>query len=102
MARAGVVPAPALGPARLEWEHHAETDVWQVKTITQRGYSRRALTYEDHAFFATIRPAPDGFMFSPDDRGYVVTRSGFDEWRVFPTIGAAKVYVESLFALEHS
>ena len=40
-------------------------------------------------------------LFTYDGTGWVVTRNNFDEIREFTEFSTAKLYIESLFALEH-
>ena len=92
--------APAMGPPRLEWQRNPHNGVWSALRKVERGYSRSALTYEETSLFAIVRPALAGDALFTEANGYVVTRTTFDDLRSFPTIEEAKLYVESLFALE--
>jgi len=94
------MPAPAKGPPRLEWRKSG--DMWQAFHVVERGYSKKSLTYTDRVLFALVRPQLNGNALFSDLHGYVVSRTAFADLRAFPTLDEAKLYVESLFALEAS
>lgn len=87
--------------ANISWEL-----VWTIPTpgvhlaeerAVARGNQLHRVVQSRH--FATVRNAygADGYYIGD---GYVVSRGSFDEIRQFDTIEEAKLYVESLYALE--
>ncbi len=93
-------PAPAMGRGRLEWMPLSQTGAWQAVSAVPRGYLTTSMTYEDRTTFALVRPALAGDALFAETFGYVVTRHTFDDIRSFSTLDEAKLYVESIYALE--
>lgn len=93
-------PAPATGRGWLEWMHLPLTGAWQAIAVVPRGYLMTSKTYEDRTAFALVRPALAGDALFAETFGYVVTRHTFDDIRSFSTLDEAKLYVESIYALE--
>jgi len=52
--------------------------------------------------FAFVRPAYNISGLLDSDKGWVVTRNTFDDVQNFDDLATARVFVESLFALEYS
>lgn len=50
--------------------------------------------------FAVVRASFGADGLHSEQDGYVVSRNSFDELRHFPTLGEAKLYVESIYELE--
>jgi len=50
--------------------------------------------------FAVVRASFGADGLHSGQNGYVVSRHAFDELRHFPTLGEAKLYVESIYELE--
>jgi hypothetical protein len=88
---------PYQEKAELVWEDHAPV-AFQAYTQKRVNY-RSANKYTIRNLFASIILVGEDNAFL-ESAGYVVTRTCFDEIRVFDTLRVAKIYVESLFALE--
>jgi hypothetical protein len=91
---------PVTGKARLEWSYDGTTGV-QVASVMQQAKYRKGLAYEVATVFAHLRPAYNSAAVFHEHAGWVVTRNSFDEIREFDNFDMAKLYVESLFALEY-
>jgi hypothetical protein len=52
--------------------------------------------------FAYVRPVNNVLGLLDTDHGWVVTRNTFDDVQVFDNLVTARVFVESLFALEYN
>ena len=92
---------PYTGKPRLEWSYEGTTGV-QVASVMQTAKYRKGQAYDVATVFAHIRPAYNGLgLFNSTHSGWVVTRNNFDEIREFAEFDMAKLYVQSLFALEH-
>lgn len=92
---------PVTGKARLNWEYDGRTGV-QVASVVQQAKYRKGMAYDVATIFAHLRPAYNGQgVFTTTHSGWVVTRNNFDEIREFDNFDMAKLYIESLFALEY-
>lgn len=82
----------------LEW---VETDhgVMVARKVLVNDRTSRRMT-KLHTTFATVRPQFNADGLYANGVGYVVTRGTFEDLRSFDSASDAKVYVESLFALE--
>lgn len=65
----------------------------------QAQYHRQGRAYTVRRFFAQVIYRDQESLFGTPP-GWVVSQQSFDELRSFPTLADAKLYVESLFALE--
>ena len=85
----------------LAWEVGAVSRTVHSAYTVQIAKYARGNPYEVKTPFATIRPIMmPTCILGKGDTGWVVTRNSFDDIATFPTLSEAKVYVESLFALE--
>lgn len=91
------VKHPYTGKVNLQWERLGVT--WSALTERSAQYRRGSL-YTVRETFAFIRPAYNYAGMLDENGGWVVTRNSFDEIRSFETFEEAKIYVESIFALE--
>lgn len=91
---------PTSGKASLNWDYDGTTGV-QVASVVQQAKYRKGLPYEIATVFAHLRPAYNSAGIFHEHAGWVVTRNNFDEIREFDDFGMAKLYIESLFALEY-
>ena len=90
---------PYTGKPRLDW---SIMNGVHVASVMQQAKYRKGRPYDVATVFAHIRPAYNGIGMLDTSGGWVVTRNDFDEIRAFSTVDDAKVYVQSLFALEHN
>jgi hypothetical protein len=90
---------PYTGKARLDWQRDGNGVV--VASVLKTAKYRKGHAYDVATVFAHIRPAYNALGLLDEHGGWVVTRNSFDEIREFPDIDMAKLYVTSLFALEH-
>lgn len=81
-------------------EEYKSLGVWLFHVERSAKYRRAGNEYKVHELFATVRPAYNASGFFAHCAGVVVTRNDFDEIREFPDYRTAKLYIESLFALE--
>lgn len=92
---------PVTGKPRLEWNYDGRTGV-QVASVVQTAKYRKGHAYEVATVFAHLRPAYNGLgVFTSTHSGWVVTRNNFEEIREFDDFDIAKLYIDSLFALEY-
>ncbi len=97
MATQPILTHPYTGPAVLEWE---ETQPGMLRAIVSRPASyKRGSKFDVRKAFAFIRRSLDGNALLEGD-GWVVSRGGFDDLTMHPTLAAAKLHVQALFALE--
>lgn len=89
---------PYTGKARLGWDMQNGI---HVASVLQTAKYRKGHAYDVATVFAHVRPAYNALGLLDESGGWVVTRNSFDEIREFPDIDMAKLYVTSLFALEH-
>lgn len=93
------VKHPIQGRPTLTWSN--DGPVHTAYTESQAKY-RRGNAYAVRETFAILRPQYNALgLFTESDFGWVVTRNNFDEIREFYDFRTAKLYIESLFALEH-
>ena len=92
---------PLIGQPNLVWDT-THTGV-HVAYVIQDARYKTGRTYQTRETFAQARPTYNGAGLLHDlDGAYVVTRGAFDELRSFDSLAQAKVYVESLYALERT
>lgn len=91
------VKHPYTGQPALVFERNGM--VWNAHVERHASYAR-GRPYVVREPFATIRPAYNDAVMLDETCGWVVTRNSFDEIRSFTTVEEAKLYVQSLFALE--
>lgn len=90
---------PIQGRPTLAWDRVGA--VFTALTESQAKY-RRGNAYTVRETFAILRPQYNALgLFTDSPNGWVVTRNNFDEIREFDDFDTAKLYIESLFALEH-
>jgi hypothetical protein len=95
------VKHPVSGKPQLVWE--PTTHVVRTAYVEQQAKYSRGTSYAVRETFALVRPNYRGdFTYAQMGTGWVVTRNNFDEIREFETFDMAKLYVESLFALEYN
>lgn len=90
---------PVQGRHTLEWGRTGA-----VHTAFTEAYAKykRGSSYVVRETFAILRPQYNGLgLFTDESAGWVVTRNNFDEIREFDDFTTAKLYIESLFALEY-
>ena len=93
------VTHPVQGRPTLSWDRSGS--VYTAYTQAVAKY-KRGSTYVVRESFAILRPQYNGLgLFTYNGTGWVVTRNNFDEIREFDDFTTAKLYIESLFALEH-
>jgi hypothetical protein len=93
------VKHPIRGRPTLAWDRVGA--VFTAYTEAQAKYTR-GNAYVVRETFAVVRPLYDALgLFTDGAKGWVVTRNNFDEIREFDDYNMAKLYVESLFTLEH-
>lgn len=93
------VKHPIRGRPTLAWDRVGA--VFTAYTEVQAKYTR-GNAYVVRETFAVVRPLYDALgLFTDGAKGWVVTRNNFDEIREFDDYNMAKLYVESLFTLEH-
>lgn len=93
------VKHPIRGRPTLAWDRVGA--VFTAYTEAQAKYTR-GNAYVVRETFAVVRPLYDALgLFTDGVKGWVVTRNNFDEIREFGDYDMAKLYVESLFTLEH-
>jgi hypothetical protein len=85
-------------PQIVEVYHHG--GLWHFYVERSAKYRRAGNEYKVRELFATVRPAYNSSALYEPSHGVVVTRNDFDEIREFPDFDTAKLYIESLFALE--
>ena len=93
------VKHPIQGRPTLAWDR-----VGAVFTafIENQAKYRRGNAYTVRETFAILRPQYNALgLITDSPAGWVVTRNNFDEIREFNDFDTAKLYVESLFTLEH-
>lgn len=69
-------------------EEHVVTDGSQMRRVVRSRY------------FATVRSASGADGLVHEEMGFYVTQGAFSDLRDFPTLDAAKMYVESIYELE--
>jgi len=84
----------------LRWQN-TPVGAWTAYVEKHRDYKSYKKSIVKHVF-AYIRPAYNTSGLLDSDRGWVVTRNTFDDVKSFDDLDVARVYVESLFALEYS
>lgn len=91
---------PYTGKPRLSWGVN-ENGVHTAYVERDAKY-KTARQYTTREMLAMVRPTFNGAGVLHDLEGrYVVLRGAFDEIRSFDDLSTAKVYIESLFALEY-
>jgi hypothetical protein len=91
---------PVSGKPQLVWEETSH--VVRTAYVEQQAKYKRGKGYQIRETFALVRPNYRGdYTYAMMGNGWVVTRNDFDEIREFDTFDMAKLYVTSLFALEH-
>ena len=89
---------PYVGGYRVTWRNHGRV----VECIVERDAKyKRGNLYSVLTPFATVRPVYGPACLYDDSKGWVVTRNAFEDVASFPTLDEAKVFVESLIALEN-
>ena len=83
-------------------EEYMSLGIWRFSVERIAKYRRAGNEYKVREAFAMIRPAYNSSGLYDSSSGVVVTRNDFEEIREFPDFGTAKLYVESLFALEYA
>lgn len=88
---------------KIEWElrwDNSKPDVHTAEEVASEnsGVMHRVVRKR---FFAMVRSTYNSAGYF-DGRGYVVARTAFDDVRCFGTLEEAKLYVESLYALEQT
>lgn len=92
---------PVSGKPQLVWEN--TNHVVRTAYVEQQAKYRRGTGYTVRETFALVRPNYKGdYTYAMMGNGWVVTRNDFEEIREFDTYDMAKLYVESLFALEYN
>lgn len=92
---------PTVGAPKLVWEAGRQLGVVYVASSVQIAKYARGNPYEVKTAFAAVRPIMmPTCILGQADTGWVVTRNSFDDIATFSTLDEAKMYVESLFALE--
>jgi hypothetical protein len=91
---------PVTGKPRLDWNYDGTTGV-QVASVVRQAKYRKGHAYDVATVFAYLRPAYNSSGVFHEHAGWVVTRNSFDEIREFDNFDTAKLYIESLFALEY-
>lgn len=81
-------------------EAYVSGGLWHFYVERNAKYRRAGNEYKVRELFATVRPAYNSSGLYEPTSGVVVTRNDFDEIREFPDFDTAKLYIESLFALE--
>ena len=95
------VKHPTAGTPTLVWDVGLVSGMVHIAHSVQTAKYARGNPYEVKTPFAAIRPIMmPTCILGQGDTGWVVTRNSFDDIATFPTLSEAKVYVESLFALE--
>lgn len=90
---------PVQGRPTLVWDRVGA--VYTAFTENRAKY-KRGNAYTVRETFAILRPQYNALgLFTDSPYGWVVTRNNFDEIREFDDYDMAKLYVESLFTLEH-
>lgn len=84
----------------LRWQN-TPVGAWTAYVEKRSLYKYRKESIVKHVF-AYIRPAYNVSGLLDSDRGWVVTRNTFDDVISFDDLEVARVYVESLFALEYN
>ena len=93
------VKHPIQGRPALAWDRVGA--VFTAFTESQAKY-KRGNAYTVRETFAILRPQYNALgLFTDSPAGWVVTRNNFDEIREFSDYDTAKLYIESLFTLEH-
>ena len=75
---------------------------WDRANDIHTAYTQWKMSKRDigTSYFATVRPVYGSGGVHDIDRGFVVTRLEFGDLREFADLADAKLYVESLYALE--
>lgn len=81
-------------------EAYVSGGLWHFYVERSAKYRRAGSEYKVRELFATVRPAYNSSGLYEPTSGVVVTRNDFDEIREFSDFDTAKLYIESLFALE--
>lgn len=89
---------PYTGAAQLQWQRDSN-GVHYAYRVRKAKY-RAGAPYDVREPFAWVRPTYNANGVLVDGRGFIVTRGGFEDLMSFETLDAARLYVESLFALE--
>jgi len=85
---------------KLQWSNPSSGVYVAEEHATTKGNQLHRVVKTRH--FATVRSAFGADGLHNDQNGFVVSRNSFDEVRHFPTFEEAKLYVESLYALERT
>lgn len=94
------VKHPVVDRPTLAWDRSGP--VYTAYTEVTAKY-KLGKPYKVRESFALLRPQYNSLgLFTFDSTGWVVTRNNFDEIREFTELSTAKLYVESLFALEYN
>lgn len=89
---------PYISGYRVQWRNTGRV----VECLIERDAKyKRGNLYSVITPFATIRPVYGPTCLYDESKGWVVTRTAFEDVAAFPTLDEAKVFVESLIALEH-
>ena len=93
------VKHPVQGRPELEWVRTGAVYTAYADSVAKY---KRGSPYVLRETFALLRPQYNALgLFTDSPAGWVVTRNNFDEIREFDTYDMAKLYIESLFTLEH-
>ena len=84
----------------LRWQN-TPVNAWTAYVEKASSFKTRQQMVVKHVF-AFIRPAYNVSGLLDSDRGWVVTRNTFDDVQEFEDLTTARVFVESLFALEYN
>jgi hypothetical protein len=84
----------------LRWQN-TPVGSWTAYVEKHSLYKNRKQSIVKHVF-AYVRPAYNKSGLLDSDRGWVVTRNTFDDVKSFDDLQTARVFVESLFALEYN
>jgi hypothetical protein len=84
----------------LRWQN-TPAGAWTAYVEKVSTFKARKQMVVKHTF-AYVRPAYNISGLLDSDRGWVVTRNTFDDVQGFDDLTTARVFVESLFALEYN
>lgn len=84
----------------LRWQN-SPAGAWTAYVEKVSTFKSRKQMVVKHVF-AYVRPAYNISGLLDSDRGWVVTRNTFDDVQSFDDLITARVFVESLFALEYN
>lgn len=89
---------PYTGSAHLQWQRDANGVHYAYKV--RKAKYRAGAPYDVREPFAWVRPTYNANGVFVDGHGFIVTRGGFEDLMTFDTLAAARLHVESVFALE--